>query len=184
MKKTAAEFDARPRPVRAARSGWMRTLAAFALLASFASSAADAPAPAAPQPTLRQIVDQQTQLRVQVAEARGAFKEMYPGDRERLLKQQDRLLQLIGDRQSMEELRVEERVEVFNTLQEVNAAATKAEDERTICERTRLAGSHRFSTVCMSGREYREHKENARKSVRTVMKCQAESRGSKACKSD
>lgn len=123
-------------------------------------------------PSIRDIVAQQTALRAQVQGRRGAFKDMHEGDRLRLLARQDRLLELLRGKESLDGLRAEERVEVFNALQEVEAGATKAEEERTICERTRLTGSHRFSVVCMSGREYREHKENARKGLRTVMKCE------------
>lgn len=164
----------------------LRTMAALGLLlmastASFASMAADASPSAPPQPTLQQIVEQQTQLRAQVAAKRGAFKDMHDGDRERLLKRQDSLLQMLDGHRSIDELRVEQRVEVFNHLQSVNAAVTQAEEERQICERTRLAGSHRFTTVCMTGREYREHKENARKSVRTIGKCQGDAQHSEVC---
>jgi hypothetical protein len=151
-------------------------LAANALSAP-PSFAQDGAAPAAmlpPQPTLQQIVEQQTQLRGQVAAKRGAYKDMHEGDRHRLLAQQDELLKLLDGRQSLDELRAEQRVEVFNILQNVNAAATKAEDERQICERSRLVGTNRFQVVCMTGKQYREHKENAKQSLRTVMKCQGE----------
>jgi hypothetical protein len=159
----------------------------FVSLASFSLSASEPPSSAQdtkPQPTLQKIVEQQTQLRAQVVAKRGAFKDMHDGDRDRLVKQQDRLLLLLEGHRNFDELREEERVEVFNHLQSVNAAATKAEEERQICERTRLVGTHRYEVVCMSGKEYREHRDNARKSVRTVMKCQGASAGSKACKSD
>lgn len=135
------------------------------------SRATDATA-AVSTPSIASIVAQQTALRAKAAAKRGPFKDMHEGDRHRLLAQQDRLLELLNGRDSLDGLRAEERVEVFNHLQSVNAAVTQAEDERQICERTRLTGSHRYSVVCMTGREYREHKENARKSLRTVMKCE------------
>lgn len=166
---------------RAPTRAWAACGLIVALGVGFATMAAD-PAPAAPpQPTLQQIVEQQTQLRAQVAAKRGAFKDMHDGDRERLLKQQDSLLQMLDGHRDFDELRVEQRVEVFNHLQSVSAAVTQAEDDRQVCERTRLAGSHRFTTVCMSGREYREHKENARKSVRTIGKCQGDAQHSEVC---
>lgn len=153
---------------------------AFSQTPAAADTAAQADAPPA-QPTLQQIVAQQTQLRGQVAAKRGAFKDMSEGDRERLLKQQNRLLSLLEGRNSIDELRPEERVDVFNVLQEVNAAVTKAEDERKICERTRLTGSHRFQVVCMTAKEYREHKDNAQKSLRTPVKCQGLQKGDGSC---
>jgi hypothetical protein len=147
------------------------TMPAIAFVGEAPSSSAS-PSDAKPAPSIPEIVAQQTALRAQVQGRRGAFKNMHEGDRLRLLARQDRLLELLRGKESLDGLRAEERVEVFNALQEVEAAATKAEEERTICERTRLTGSHRFSVVCMSGREYREHKENARKGLRTVMKCE------------
>jgi hypothetical protein len=151
---------------------------AFSQTPAAAGVQADAP-PA--QPTLQQIVAQQIQLRGQVAGKRGAFKDISESDRERLLKQQNRLLALLEGRNSIDALRPEERVEVFNVLQEVNAAVTKAEDERKICERTRLTGSHRFQVVCMTAKEYREHKDDAQKSLRTPVKCQGVQKGDNTC---
>ncbi|MBP6748028.1 MAG: hypothetical protein KA144_00190 [Xanthomonadaceae bacterium] len=129
-------------------------------------------ASAAAAPTIASIVAQQIELRAKVAARRGPFREMSEGDRHRLMAQQDRILELLKGRDSLDGLRAEERVEVFNHLESVKAAVAQAEDERLICERTRLTGSHRYSVVCITGREYREHKENARKSLRTVMKCE------------
>jgi hypothetical protein len=149
----------------------MGMLAPMALAQSSASTSA-AEAAAASPPTLQQIVTQQTQLRGQISAKRGAFKDMSEGDRERLLKQQQRLLDLLEGRQSIEELRTEERVEVFNHLQSVSAAVTKAEDERKICERSRLVGTNRFTVVCMTAKQKREHQEGAQRSLRTVMKCE------------
>jgi hypothetical protein len=150
--------------------------------------AQDSPAPVeeqpAAQPTVQNILSQQVELRAQIAAKRGAFKDMHASDRERLLKQQDRLLKLLEDRDSIEDLRVEERVEVFNTLQAVNAAVKQAEDDRQICERSRLVGSHRYQVVCMSAKQYRDHKENAQKSLRTPMKCQGSQRGDGSCGRD
>ncbi|MCC7248726.1 MAG: hypothetical protein IT473_08885 [Lysobacter sp.] len=174
-------FERNLRRRHAAARAWKVCGLAVALGVSFASMAADPPAAEPPQPTLQQIVEQQTQLRTQVAAKRGAFKDMHDGDRDRLLKQQDRLLQMLDGHQNLDELRVEQRVEVFNHLQSVNAAVTQAEDDREVCERTRLAGSHRFTSVCMSAREYREHKENARRSVRTIGKCQGDAQHSDVC---
>jgi hypothetical protein len=135
---------------------------------------AQAPAEPAPEPQInvQKIVEQQTQLRGQVAAKRGAFKDMHESDRDRLLNRQGRLLQLLDGRRNLDELRAEERVEVFNVLQEVNGAVTKAEDERQICERTRVVGTHRYQVVCMTGKQYREHRENAKKSMRTLIKCE------------
>lgn len=145
----------------------------LAFVAPFSASAQNAAAPstAPSQPSLKDIVAQQTALRAQAVAKRGAFKDMHAGDRDRLINQQDKLLRLLDGRQSIDELRVEQRVEVFNHLQEINAKVTKAEDGRQICERSRLVGTNRFQVVCMTAKQDREHRENAKKSVLTIMKC-------------
>jgi hypothetical protein len=149
----------------------------IALSLSFALAAADT----TPPPSIKDIVAQQTQLRAQLVAKSGAFKDMDVGDRDRLMKQQDRLLQMLQGRKSIDELRAEEKIEVFNHLQSVNAAVTKAEDDRQVCERARLVGTHRYRVVCMTAKEAREYKENAKKSTRTVMKCQGKVRGDQTC---
>lgn len=168
-------------PTRARfRASWRSLAAVFLSIGmltpmSLAQSPASAPpveAAAVAPPSLQQIATQQTQLRAQVVAKRGAFKDMSEGDRERLLKQQERLLSLLEGRQSIHELRSEERVEVFNHLQSVSAAVSKAEDERKICERSRLVGTNRFTVVCMTAKQKREHQDGAQKSLRTVMKCE------------
>ncbi len=168
----------------ATRRNLLRTISLVAALVaalglSFSLAAADAP-----PPKVEDIVAQQTELRAQVAAKRGAFKNMHDGDRDRLMKQQDRLLQLLQGHRSIDELRVEERVEVFNHLQSVSAVVAKAEDDREVCERTRLVGTHRYQVVCMTAKEAREFKENAKKSARTVMKCQGKLRGDGSCGKD
>lgn len=160
-----------------------RTHRARVLIATFAlalsatvalpASAQTAAAPAAEtqQPTVRQIVDQQTQLRADVLAKKGAFKDLTQIERDELTKKQDRILQLLEGRDDVSQLRAEERVELFNHLEWVSAVVRNAEEDRKVCERSRTVGSNRFQVVCMTAKEYREHKERARQSMRTTFKC-------------
>lgn len=179
----ATAFDVivpRRRRVRSLAATFAVALSAACCLPAIAQTTST-PQVEAQTPTVRQIVDQQRRLRADVVAQKGAFKDLTQVERDELTKKQDRILQLLDGRDDISQLRVEEKVEVFNHLQSVNAAVTQAEEERQICERTRLAGSHRFTTVCMTGREYREHKENAHKSVRTIGKCQGDAQHSEVC---
>lgn len=160
-----------------------RTHRARVLIATFAlalsatvalpASAQTAAAPAAEtqQPTVRQIVDQQRQLRADVLAKKGAFKDLTQIERDELTKKQDRILQLLEGRDDVSQLRAEERVELFNHLEWVSAVVRNAEEDRKVCERSRTVGSNRFQVVCMTAKEYREHKERARQSMRTTFKC-------------
>lgn len=135
------------------------------------ASASGAEEPAA-QPTVRQIVEQQTQLRADVIAKKGAFKDLTQIERDELTAKQNRILQLLEGRDDVSQLRVEDKIELFNHLQWVSAVVRNAEEDRQVCERSRTVGSNRFQVVCMTAREYREHKERARQSLRTAVKCQ------------
>lgn len=141
--------------------------AAFLLPASTVSAAAAETS----EPTVRQIVDQQTDLRNQALAKKGAFKDLTDSEREELIKKQNHILQLLDGRDDVQQLRVEEKIELFNDLEWVSATVRKAEEDRQICERSRTVGSNRYQTVCMTARQYREHKERARQSLRTTVKC-------------
>ncbi len=149
-----------------------------------ASALASESAEPAPQPTVQQIVDQQTQLRTDVAAKKGAFKDLTDSEREALMKTQSRVLQLLEGRDNVEQLAIDEKVEVFNHLEWISASVRQAEEDRQVCERSRIVGTNRFQVVCMTAKQQREHKERAKQSLRTVGKCQGATREALVCKSD
>lgn len=145
-------------------------LAALALLLGMTSVAAMAAVD--PQElTISDIVAQQTQLRAQVTAGKGPFKDMSKTERQSLAERQDRVLQMLDGKQSLSEMPSDQRVVVFNDLEWIKAAVTKAEDERRVCEFTRTVGSNRMVSVCMTAKEQREHRDNAQRSIRTPMAC-------------
>ncbi|MEQ1513467.1 MAG: hypothetical protein ABL934_12435, partial [Lysobacteraceae bacterium] len=121
--------------------------------------------------TIRDIVTQQTQLRQQVVAGKGAFKDMSKAERNALAERQDRVLQMLGGSQTMEDMPPDQRTVVFNDLEWIKAAVTKAEDERMICEYTRTVGSNRMVSVCMTAKAQRENRDGAHQSLRTTYKC-------------
>ncbi len=123
------------------------------------------------QLTIRDIVTQQTQLRAQVTAGKGAFKDMSKAERKVLAERQDRVLQMLGGSETLDEMPPDQRTLVFNELEWIKAAVTKAEDERLICEYTRAVGSNRMTSVCMTAKEQREYREGSQKSLRTKFKC-------------
>jgi hypothetical protein len=140
----------------------------FALVASsFVALASADPQ----QITIRDIVTQQTQLRAQAAAGKGAFKEMERRDRDALIERQDRVLRMLGGLQTLEDMAPDQRTEVFNDLEWIRAAITRAEDDRMVCEYTRIAGSNRMKSVCMTARQQREHRDNARNSLNRPIMC-------------
>ncbi len=158
--------------------------AALTALLSVPSALAAESTEPAPQPTVQQIVDQQTQLRADVAAKKGAFKDLTATEREALMKTQSRVLQLLEGRDNIEQLGVDEKIEVFNHLEWISATVRQAEEDRQVCERARTVGSNRYQVVCMTARQYREHKEGAQRSLRTIGKCQGDSPTKLVCKTD
>jgi hypothetical protein len=148
------------------------SLKLIALSAALAMSSMVVMAAADPQQlTIRDIVTQQTQLRSQVTAGKGAFKDMSKAERQALAERQDRVLQMLGGSQTLDEMPPDQRTLVFNDLEWIKAAVTKAEDERLICEYTRTVGSNRMTSVCMTAKEQREYREGSQKSLRTPFKC-------------
>lgn len=143
---------------------------AFSAVLAFATAAMLAQAQPG-QPTLRDISAQQIELRGKVIAGKGPFKDLSQGERDALVAKQNRVLELIQGVDNIEDLRPEARVEVFNNIEWVKAAVTKAEDERMVCEYVKVTGSHRLKSVCMTAKQQREHRENARSSLNRGQKC-------------
>lgn len=123
------------------------------------------------QLTIRDIVTQQTQLRAQVTAGKGAFKDLSKTERQALIERQDRVLEMLGGAQTLEEMPPDQRTVVFNELEWIKAAVTKAENERMVCEYTRVVGSNRPTSVCMTAKAQRVYREGAQQSLRIQKKC-------------
>lgn len=143
------------------------TLSAVLFMTSMVVMAAADPQ----QLTIRDIVTQQTQLRSQVTAGKGAFKDMSKAERKALAERQDRVLQMLGGSQTLEDMPPDQRTVVFNDLEWIKAAVTKAEDDRLICEYTRVVGSNRMTSVCMTAKEQREYRDGSQQSLRAKFKC-------------
>jgi len=99
-------------------------------------------------PSLSEIRAQQVDLHQQALAKRGIFKDLSENERQQLLTRQNQFLAMTEGRQSLGDLKPDDRVQVVNTLEWINAAITRAEDERLVCERVKLTGSNRPERVC------------------------------------
>ena len=136
-------------------------------MASMAVMASDDPR----QPTLRDIVTQQYQLRQQVVAGKGAFEDMSEAQRRALAERQDRVLRMLDGSQTLDEMPPDQRVVVFNDLEWIKGVVAKAEDERMVCEHVYLTGSHIPRSVCMSARARAKLTEDTRAGLRKTYKC-------------
>ena len=92
------------------------SLKLIALSAALAMSSMVVMAAADPQQlTIRDIVTQQTQLRSQVTAGKGAFKDMSKAERKALAERQDRVLQMLGGNQTLDEMPPDQRTGVQRT---------------------------------------------------------------------
>jgi hypothetical protein len=99
----------------------------------------------------------------------GRYKDMPEQDKQKLIKEQDQLLMLIGDKQDPSQLDPDQRVAAFNILESIEAAINKAEDERMVCERYQKTGTNRKVTVCRTQRLVKESRDRARRQMEGSM---------------
>ena len=67
--------------------------------------------------------------------------------------------------QSTDELSEQQKTEVFNTLEWIEAVANNSADERMVCERRPVLGSTRKERVCKTAAQWREEREAARSTM-------------------
>jgi hypothetical protein len=152
----------------------MNAVSLKSLIVGFALSFACAAAFASTDPqqlTIRDIVTQQTQLRAQVTAGKGAFKDMSKAERAALVERQDRVIQMLGGSETLDDMAPDQRTIVFNDLEWIKAAVTKAEDDRMVCEYTRAVGSNRMKSVCMTAKQQRDLQERTRSSLNRGQMC-------------
>lgn len=120
---------------------------------------------------LEEVREQQGKLQVDVRAGKGAFKEMSEADRSALLAKQDRLQSLLQGKQRAEDLNPDDRLEVFNILEQIKSAVAQAEDDRKVCNRTKQVGSNRPQVVCMTAKQARERREKAQGTAQDKRSC-------------
>jgi hypothetical protein len=111
------------------------------------------------------IRSQQAEIRAGVLAGTGRYKDMQQKTRTELLMRQEQVLALIAGKQHPDDLNPDQRTEVFNHLEWIEAAINKTEDERLICERRATLGSNRKQRVCRTAEQIREDRERARQEM-------------------
>lgn len=111
---------------------------------------------------LETIRVQQAAIRDAVQAGSSPYSELSPEQRQELLQRQAALLQTLGDKQSPDQLEPGERAEVTQSLAWIESKGHKAEDERLVCERIAIPGSHRKERVCKTERQRRLERDAAR----------------------
>lgn len=108
------------------------------------------------------IRSQQSEIRAAVEARNGRYKEMPANTRGELLAKQQHLFHLMEGKQSTQDLNEEQKTEVFNALEWIEAAINGADDERMVCERRPVLGSNRKERVCRTAAQIRAERDSAR----------------------
>lgn len=111
------------------------------------------------------IIAQQEQLRTEVQQRKGRYKDLPTDRRDTLLSEQDRVLSMLAGKRSTTELSEADQIALVNSLETISGIVNRAEDDRLVCERTRQVGSNRPQTVCMTAGERRARREAAAKDL-------------------
>ncbi|MDG2517804.1 hypothetical protein [Lysobacter soli] len=111
---------------------------------------------------LDDIRTQQTEIRDGVEARTGRYKDLSSSQRNELLAKQARMLQTIEGKHSTAELNDQQKTEVFNTLEWIEAVVNNDGEDRMVCERRAVLGSTRKERVCKTASQWREEREAAR----------------------
>jgi hypothetical protein len=108
------------------------------------------------------IRTQQAEIRAGVEARSGRYKDMDNKTRDELLRRQGMVLSTIEGKEMPTDLNAEQRTQVFNDLEWIEAAINRAEDERLVCEYRKTIGSNRKTRVCATAAQMREDRERSK----------------------
>jgi len=111
------------------------------------------------------IRTQQAEIRAAVEARAGLYKDLPSNTRSELLAKQSQLMSVMEGKQSTNDLNEQQKTEIFNTLEWIEATVNNVEDERLICERRPILGSNRKERVCKTAAQLRAEHEGARDQI-------------------
>ncbi|MFZ5636132.1 MAG: hypothetical protein ACOY82_06045 [Pseudomonadota bacterium] len=113
-----------------------------------------------------QIRTAQADLRQAIERKSGNYSHFTDDERKEIFSRQDQVLALIEGKASVDELASDDRIALANALAAVDAAVSRAEDNRLICERIKPIGSNRPQNKCMTVGQRRQLREASQQQVR------------------
>lgn len=111
------------------------------------------------------VRSQQAEIRSGVIAKIGRYSALADSTRHELLSRQTRLLSAIEGKRAVDDLTQQERTEVFNDLEWIEAAINNTHDERLVCEYVKTIGSNRKQRVCRTPAQMQEERERAREAL-------------------
>ena len=122
------------------------------------------------QPTVPEILAEQRQINADLKAGDEKYLYLDPIRRRQVYGAQKKVFALLDGRDSLDGLGADQRIELFNALEQINANLTRREGDEMVCERATIAGTRRSQMVCMTKTE-RERR--AKSAVDALMNRQA-----------
>ncbi len=95
-----------------------------------------------------------------------AYDHLEPSDREQIRKAQAGLHALLDDKPSIKSLSADEKTQVWNLHEQVQAILESREGQRMVCERVRVIGTNLPTTRCLTVAERERRRQEAADMVR------------------
>ena len=99
------------------------------------------------------FVEHQLALRADLDGGNKKFAHIRASSRRDLYRAQDRMLEILKDKQTIDDLNADERVRVYNLENEIASILTDSEGDRPICEREPRVGTHFKQVDCRTKHE-------------------------------
>jgi hypothetical protein len=99
-------------------------------------------------PNAGEIMREQRAIREQVEGTTGKYSRFKPEAMVRLTRAQETVFRLLDGNQSVDHLDMNQKVELFNALEEVKSVLNDNERDRLICKRERKVGTTIRETRC------------------------------------
>ncbi len=112
-------------------------------------------------PTAGEIMREQRAIREQT-EGTGKYSRFKPEAMVRLTKAQEKVFRLLDGNQSVDHLDMNQKVELFNALEEVKAVLNDNDQDRLICRRETKVGTTIKETRCATVAQRKELEEGSK----------------------
>ncbi|MEX0901075.1 MAG: hypothetical protein WD081_10360 [Gammaproteobacteria bacterium] len=131
---------------------------------------APATAPAAPEKieSIEGFLAHQDYIRAGLQD--GSLGDVTERQLEMVIEKQDKLREILSTVDSIDALDEIETIEVLNAQETINGILARNLEDRPICRRETVLGSHRTRTVCMTANQREKLREDSRSSLRYLQR--------------
>lgn len=150
--------------------GVIVTLAALAGCGTTTGTRAPTTAPAGPEKieSIQDFLAHQDYIRAGLQD--GSLGDVSARELEMVIEKQDELREILSTVDTIEELDEIQTIKVLNAQETINGVLARNLQDRPICRRETVLGSHRTRTVCMTARQRDQLREESRQSLQYLQR--------------